>query len=63
MTLSKHLMPVGDVARALGLSIQSVKNLDDELKPIRLDSNHRRYDPAQVQRYAAKRARAVRTVK
>lgn len=55
MKLDKHTMTVGDVARALGLSVARVQQLDDELRPARSASNQRRYDPAAVEACAKRR--------
>lgn len=57
MKLDKHTMTVGDVARALGLSVARIQQLDADLAPTRTVSNQRRYDPAQVEAYAKRRAR------
>ena len=48
-------MTTADVARALGLSVERVRQLDEQLKPTRQANGQRRYDPADVERYAAGR--------
>lgn len=55
--IGPHTMIVGDVAATLGVSTTRVKQLDDELQPIRGRNGHRRYDPSVVAAVAAKRAR------
>ena len=57
-----HTMPSGDVARALGVSDERVRQLDHELKPHRREDGVRRYDPKVVKRVAEQRAarRSVR---
>jgi DNA-binding transcriptional MerR regulator len=42
-------MPIGDVARALGVTTERVRQLDAELQPKRV-GRYRRYDPVIVQR-------------
>jgi DNA-binding transcriptional MerR regulator len=56
MTTLTYTMITGDVARVLGLSVDRIKELDDELQPIRLPNGHRRYDPAIVARVAERRS-------
>lgn len=61
MRIAKHVMVPGDVARALGVTVRRVRQLDDELHPVQLDSGHRRYNPAVVARVAKRRGvRATR---
>lgn len=50
-------MIIGDVAKILGVSVSRVQQLDDELKPTRHENGHRRYDPADVDRYMVGRGR------
>lgn len=57
MKIDKHTMTTGDVARALGLSVARINQLDEKLQPARLPNGHRRYDPAQVERFANGRGR------
>jgi len=47
---------VGEVARMLGVSDQRVRQLDDILKPDRTATGVRLYDPARIEKVAAKRA-------
>jgi hypothetical protein len=49
------LMSPGDVARVLGVTSAHVRQLDDELEPIRLPNGHRRYRVDAVQKLAKKR--------
>lgn len=52
-------MTIGDVARALDVSTERVRQLDDQLKPERIATGayrHRRYDPRVVARVARRRA-------
>ncbi len=44
------LLQPSEVARILGISGQRVRDMDDELKPMRLASRDRVYDPAVVER-------------
>lgn len=48
-------MSIGDVARALSLSTERVRQLDKCLKPIRTANGQRRYDPLLVEAYAEAR--------
>lgn len=57
MKLDKHTMTVGDVARALGVSVARIHQLDAELAPVRGQAGHRRYDPAQVEAVAKRRGK------
>lgn len=54
--LPSHTMAIGDVARVLGVGPDRVRQLDDKLRPIRLPTGARRYDPRLVQREADRRA-------
>jgi DNA-binding transcriptional MerR regulator len=56
MTIDKHTMTVGDVARVLGVTADRVRQLDADLKPVRGTAGHRRYDPAMVKKLATLRA-------
>lgn len=49
MVLSEYTMPIGDVARTLGVTTERVRQLDAELQPKRI-GRYRRYDPVLVQR-------------
>lgn len=61
--MTQHTMSPGDVARALGVSTERVRQLDDVLLPVRLiGSRHRRYDPAVVREVAASRSGVSPTV-
>ena len=53
------LMPIADVARAAGISTERVRQLDDELKPVRLPNGHRRYRASAVEALIAKREKAA----
>lgn len=55
--IDPHTMPTGDVAKVLEVSVSRVQQLDDELAPVRGQGNRRRYNPAVVAAYAAKRGR------
>jgi DNA-binding transcriptional MerR regulator len=56
MTIDRHTMTTADVARALGLSVERVRQLDEQLRPVRREgTQHRRYDPARVQKLADQR--------
>ncbi len=58
MEIDRHTMTTQDVARALGLSVERVRQLDAELAPVRLEGNgQRRYAPNDVERYAAVRGK------
>lgn len=50
-------MTTADVARALGLSVERIRQLDEQLKPSRAANGQRRYDPKDVEAYAKRRAR------
>ena len=52
MKIDRHTMTTADVARALKLSVERVRQLDEQLKPARGPNGQRRYDPADVERYA-----------
>jgi DNA-binding transcriptional MerR regulator len=56
--MDRYVMHVSDVARALGLSPDRVRQLDEELRPIRRPNRRRYYDPALVAEVL--RARAAR---
>ncbi|MEJ7597770.1 MAG: hypothetical protein WKG01_07670 [Kofleriaceae bacterium] len=56
-TMPRHLMCRADVLRLTGLSAETIRLNDDVLRPIRLESGHRRYDPALVEKFIADRAR------
>ncbi len=49
--IDRHVMPTSEVARALGLSVDRVRQLDEQLKPVRRPNNRRVYDPAVVEAY------------
>jgi hypothetical protein len=55
-------MTVADVARVLKLGTDRVRQLDDRLRPVRLDSDDgpRRYAPADVERVMRERERSRR---
>ena len=56
MKIARHMMTTADVARALNLSAERIRQLDGDLRPVRLDgTNHRRYDPALVQKMIDRR--------
>ncbi len=58
MEIDRHTMTTQDVARALGLSVERVRQLDAVLVPVRLEGNgQRRYAPGDVERFAAGRAK------
>lgn len=57
----RHTMITGDVARVLGVSTERVRQLDEQLQPVRV-GNARRYDPAVVDRVAKSRERQTRRV-
>lgn len=48
--MDSHLVPIGDVAAALGVSVSQVRKLTNEgrLSAVTTDGGHRRYDLAQV---------------
>ncbi len=54
--MTKHTMSTADVARELGLSVERIRQLDEDLCPVRLGSRHRRYDPKIVERVARQRS-------
>lgn len=56
MPITRFTMTTADVARALGLGDDRVRDLDPELKPERNRAGHRRYDPAKVEALLRKRA-------
>jgi hypothetical protein len=58
MGLSEYTMPIGDVARALGVTTERVRQLDAELEPQRI-GRYRRYNPAIVQRVLRARQHAA----
>lgn len=62
MSIAKHVMTPGDVARVLGVSPDWVRTMDRDLKPVKIENGHRRYDPTVVERVAKRRA-AVRGAK
>jgi len=53
--MDRYVMTTSAVARALGLGVERVRQLDDELQPIRGSNGHRYYDPAIVAAYRAAR--------
>lgn len=55
MRLKPRLL-IGDVAAALGLSVDYVRSLDQELKPERKPNGYRAYDPDVVEEVIAKRS-------
>jgi hypothetical protein len=59
MKLDPHTLTMSDVREMLGgVTAQRIHQLDDVLKPIRKGTQHeRRYDPAVVAAYVAKRAK------
>ena len=58
MAIDRYTMRTYDVARELNVSSERVRQLDEELRPVRCDgSNHRRYDPRRVARLAKIRKR------
>lgn len=52
MHIDRHTMTTADVARALSLSVERVRQLDDQLKPTRQENGQRRYDPRDVETFA-----------
>jgi DNA-binding transcriptional MerR regulator len=54
---NRYTMCVSDVSRALGVSDDRVRQLDEELCPTRRENGHRRYDPSIVDRIAKQRGR------
>jgi hypothetical protein len=59
MKIPTHTMTTADVARVLDLGNDRIRQLDDELEPIRLPNGARRYDPRRIESFAKKRARNV----
>lgn len=57
MQIDRHTMTTADVARALGLSTERIRQLDGDLAPVRSGNGQRRYDPKDVEAYAKRRAR------
>lgn len=57
--LDPYTMSTGDVARVLGVTDETVRARDDELKPVRRPNGRRYYDPRIVERVANARARTV----
>ncbi|MBV8762266.1 MAG: hypothetical protein JO257_33555 [Deltaproteobacteria bacterium] len=55
MSVSEYTMHVGDVARALNVTTERVRQLDDELQPVRI-GRFRRYNPAIVESVMERRA-------
>lgn len=55
MSNTQALMRPHAVARRLGLSAARVRQMDDELKPVRTDDGFRLYHPDEVERVAAAR--------
>jgi hypothetical protein len=57
--LPTHVMTVADVARVLGVGPDRVRQLDGELRPVRLDTagSPRRYDPSIVERVLRDRSK------
>jgi hypothetical protein len=58
--VDRHTMSSGDVSRVLGVTDERVRQLDEELQPVRLPNGQRRYDPRVVARVANARARTTR---
>ncbi len=52
MQIDRHTMTTADVARALSLSVERIRQLDGKLNPTRIANGQRRYDPKEVDRYA-----------
>lgn len=57
--IDPHTMSTGDVARALGVTDETVRAHDDELQPVRRPNGRRYYNPRIVERVANARARAA----
>lgn len=57
MQIDPYTMTSGDVARALGVTDERVRQLDDELKPKRRANGRRYYLPSNVVEFAERRAR------
>lgn len=57
--LDPYTMSTGDVARALGVTDETVRAHDAELQPVRRPNGRRYYDPRIVERVANVRARAA----
>jgi hypothetical protein len=55
--IDPHTMSSGDVGRVLGVTDERVRQLDDQLKPIRRANGRRYYDPRVVESVANERAR------
>ncbi len=55
----KSLLSIGEAARRLGLSVDTVRELERNgaLKAVRTPGGHRRFDPAQLDAYLARRSR------
>lgn len=60
--LPRHTMPIADVAQVLGVSTNRVRQLDDELEPIRV-GRFRRYEPRRVEAVAKARERQTGTAR
>ncbi len=60
MRLDPYTMTSGDVGRALGITDERVRQLDDELKPRRRENGRRYYHPKRVALIAKRRVRASR---
>ena len=56
--IDPHTMTSGDVGRVLNVTDERVRQLDDELKPIRRENGRRYYDPKVVAEVAERRLRA-----
>ena len=56
-SMDPYVMTTSAVARALGIGVERVRQLDAELKPIRRANGHRYYDPAIVDGYRLSRGR------
>ena len=51
-----YSMITGEVAKRLNVSVVRVRQLDNELEPIRVGGNMRLYNPAVVEKVALERA-------
>ena len=57
MKFDSHMLTIGDVAKALGLSTARVNQLDAVLRPVRRENGHRRYAAADVERLMKERSK------
>lgn len=57
--LGSHVLSIADVAAALGIGVQRVRQLDPELMPVRRKNGYRAYDPRVVADVLAKRKKAA----